>query len=59
MKLWLETMADTRRHEAELLVRYQSLASQEKRQRALRLMLENPYFARIDFKEDQEAGRFI
>ena len=50
-----ETMADTRQHEAELLVRYQSLASQEKRQRALRLMLENPYFARIDFKEDQEA----
>ena len=38
-----------------LLMRYQTLASQEKRQKVLRLMEENPYFARIDFKEDQEA----
>ncbi|EOH78886.1 RNA polymerase recycling motor HelD [Enterococcus malodoratus] len=50
-----ETMADTRQHEADLLLRYQTFASQEKRQKALRLMKENPYFARIDFKEDQEA----
>lgn len=50
-----ETMADTRQHEAELLLRYQTFASQEKRQRVLKLMGENPYFARIDFKEDQEA----
>ena len=54
-----ETMADTRQHEAELLVRYQSLASQEKRQRALRLMLENPYFARIDLKKIKKLRRFI
>ncbi|MGG5316691.1 RNA polymerase recycling motor HelD [Enterococcus sp. AZ072] len=50
-----ETMADTRQHEQELFVRYQTLASQEKRQKVLRLMRGNPYFARIDFKEDAEA----
>ncbi|GCF92314.1 DNA helicase [Enterococcus florum] len=50
-----DTMASTRQHEQELLVRYQSLAAQEKRQRVLRLMTGNPYFARIDFKEDKEA----
>ncbi|MEG1503298.1 MAG: RNA polymerase recycling motor HelD [Enterococcus sp.] len=50
-----DTMAETRQHETELLMRYQTLASQEKRQKVLRLMEENPYFARIDFKEDQEA----
>lgn len=50
-----ETMADTRQHEQELLVRYQTLAAQEKRQKVLRLMKGNPYFARIDFKEDLEA----
>lgn len=50
-----DTMAETRQHETELLMRYQTLASQEKRQKVLRLMEENPYFARIDFKEDQES----
>lgn len=49
-----DTMAETRQHETELLMRYQSLASQEKRQKVLKLMAENPYFARIDFKEDTE-----
>ncbi len=48
-----ETMADTRQHEQDLLVRYQTMAAQEKRQKVLRLMKGNPYFARIDFKEDQ------
>ncbi len=50
-----ETMADTRQHEAELLLRYQTFASQEKRQKVLKLMTGNPYFARIDFKEEQET----
>ncbi|MGX7125155.1 RNA polymerase recycling motor HelD [Enterococcus viikkiensis] len=50
-----DTMAETRQHEQELLVRYQTFASQEKRQKVLKLMGQNPYFARIDFKEDQEA----
>lgn len=49
-----ESAADYRQHEQELMIRYQTLASQEKRQKVLRLMKGNPYFARIDFKEDQE-----
>lgn len=50
-----DSMADTRQHEQELLVRYQTLAALEKRQKVLQLMSGNPYFARIDFQED--AGK--
>ncbi|MGM0215693.1 RNA polymerase recycling motor HelD [Enterococcus sp. AZ109] len=48
-----DTMAETRQHEHDLMVRYQTLAAQEKRQKVLLLMKGNPYFARIDFEEDQ------
>ncbi|WP_159722682.1 RNA polymerase recycling motor HelD [Enterococcus sp. CSURQ0835] len=50
-----ESAADYRQHEQELMIRYQTLASQEKRQKVLRLMKDNPYFARIDFKEENET----
>lgn len=50
-----ETAFEMRQHEQDLIVKYHSLASQEKRLKTLDLMAENPYFAKIDFSEDAEA----
>ncbi|MDH6365184.1 DNA helicase-2/ATP-dependent DNA helicase PcrA [Enterococcus sp. PF1-24] len=49
-----ESAMDYYQHEQELLLRYQTLEAQEKRLKTLNIMEDNPYFARIDFSEDQE-----
>lgn len=49
-----ESAMDYRAHEQELLLRHQTLASQEKRLHTLSVMSGNPYFARIDFNEYME-----
>ena len=51
-----DSYINRRQHEIDLLVRYQSLETQEKRQSVLKIMEKNPYFARIDFIEDHEDG---
>lgn len=38
-----------------MLIKYQTAESQEKRVKTLTTMAVNPYFARIDFKEEQET----
>lgn len=50
-----ESAVEYRQHEQELSIKYQTLASQEKRLQTLSVMKANPYFARIDFKEFADA----
>lgn len=52
-----DSYMNRRQHEIDLLVRYQTLETQEKRQGVLKIMAKNPYFARIDFNEDEEDNR--
>lgn len=52
-----ESAMDYRQHEQELLMRYQTLEAQEKRLNALGIMEGNPYFARIDFTEDEDSEK--
>lgn len=54
-----ESYIEKRQHEQELLLRYQTLEAQEKRGKTLRLMEGSPYFARIDFKEEQEHAETL
>ncbi len=49
-----ESVIDYQQHEQELVLRYQTAESQEKRIRTLKTMADTPYFARIDFKEGIE-----
>lgn len=49
-----ESAVEYRQHEQELLLKYHTAESQEKRLKALATMQGNPYFARIDFTEGQE-----
>jgi DNA helicase-2/ATP-dependent DNA helicase PcrA len=49
-----ESAVEYRQHEQELLLKYQTAASQEKRLQSLGVMEGNPYFARIDFQEETE-----
>lgn len=49
-----ESVIDYQQHEQELLLKYQTAESQEKRVKTLQAMAENPYFARIDFQEEQD-----
>ncbi|MGM0123875.1 DNA helicase II/ATP-dependent DNA helicase PcrA [Enterococcus sp. AZ194] len=50
-----ESVVEYRQHEQELLIKYNSLATQEKRLKTLATMSDSPYFARIDFKEEAET----
>jgi len=50
-----ESVIEYQQHEQELLIKYQTAESQEKRVKTLTTMAVNPYFARIDFKEEQET----
>ncbi|GMA07519.1 DNA helicase [Tetragenococcus halophilus subsp. flandriensis] len=50
-----ESVVEYRQHEHELALRYQSAEAKEKRMNTLQTMAQSPYFARIDFKEEQEA----
>jgi DNA helicase-2/ATP-dependent DNA helicase PcrA len=50
-----ESVIEYRQHEQELLIKYNSLAAQEKRIKTLTTMSDSPYFARIDFKEEAEV----
>lgn len=50
-----ESVIEYQQHEQELLIKYQTAESQEKRVKTLTTMAGNPYFARIDFKEEQET----
>lgn len=50
-----ESAVEYRQHEQELLLKYHTLEAQQKRLQTLAVMKENPYFARIDFKEESEA----
>ncbi|WP_071130940.1 RNA polymerase recycling motor HelD [Enterococcus timonensis] len=54
--LW-ESYFARRQHENELLVRYHTVEEQARRQKTLALMEKNPYFARIDFSEDDELTK--
>ncbi|MGX7195328.1 RNA polymerase recycling motor HelD [Enterococcus olivae] len=49
-----ESVLEYQQHEQELLMRYQTAESQEKRLKTLSTMSGNPYFARIDFTEGNE-----
>ena len=49
-----ESVLEYQQHEQELLLRYQTAESQEKRLKTLETMSGNPYFARIDFTEGNE-----
>lgn len=49
-----ESAVEYRQHEQELLLKYQTAESQQKRIKTLQTMSGNPYFARIDFKEETE-----
>jgi len=49
-----ESVVEYRQHEHELTLRYQSAEAKAKRLNTLQTMAQSPYFARIDFKEDQE-----
>lgn len=49
-----ESVVEYRQHEQELLLKYHTLESQQKRLQTLDVMKENPYFARIDFKEEAQ-----
>ncbi len=50
-----ESAVEYRQHEQELLLKYHTLESQQKRLQTLEVMKENPYFARIDFKEETDT----
>lgn len=49
-----ESVLEYQQHEQELMLRYQTAESQEKRLKTLTTMSGNPYFARIDFTEGNE-----
>ncbi|MDN6640632.1 MAG: AAA family ATPase [Tetragenococcus sp.] len=49
-----ESVVEYKQHEHELTLRYQTAESQAKRINTLQAMVESPYFARIDFQEEQE-----
>lgn len=49
-----ESVVEYRQHEHELTLRYQSAEAKAKRLNTLQTMAQSPYFARIDFREDQE-----
>lgn len=49
---YYESLVEYREYEQELLLKYQTFAAQEKRLEYLKTMVNNPYFARIDFSED-------
>ncbi|OTN76220.1 hypothetical protein A5886_001297 [Enterococcus sp. 8G7_MSG3316] len=49
-----ESVIEYQQHEQELLIKYQTAESQEKRVKTLGTMANNPYFARIDFQEEAE-----
>lgn len=53
--LW-ESYFARRDHEQELLIRYHTAEAQAKRLTTLQVMKKNPYFARIDFLEEQEKN---
>ncbi|WP_461197591.1 RNA polymerase recycling motor HelD [Enterococcus sp. N249-2] len=50
-----ESVIEYQQHEQELLIKYQTAESQEKRVKTLSTMANNPYFARIDFQEETET----
>lgn len=50
-----ESVLEYRQYEEELLMKYHSAEATEKRLKTLATMSGNPYFARIDFTEAQEA----
>lgn len=54
--LW-ESYFARRDHEQDLLIRYHTAEAQGKRLTTLKVMKKNPYFARIDFLEDQEKNK--
>ncbi|EOT42870.1 RNA polymerase recycling motor HelD [Enterococcus columbae] len=49
-----ESVVDYQRHEQDLLLKYQTTQQQEKRLNTLAVMENTPYFARIDFTEQNE-----
>lgn len=49
-----ESVVEYHQHEQELSLKYHTLDSQRKRLQTLTVMKNNPYFARIDFKEEME-----
>lgn len=51
--LW-ESYFARRDHEQQLLIQYHSQEALEKRANTLKVMEKNPYFARIDFTEEEE-----
>lgn len=54
-----ESVVEYRQHEHELTLRYQTAEAKEKRMHTLQTMVNSPYFARIDFKEGQEAAETL
>ena len=50
-----ESVLEYRQYEEELLLKYHTADSVEKRLKTLQTMNGNPYFARIDFTEDTAA----
>lgn len=54
-----DSVVEYRQYEQELMLRYHNAQTKEKRLHTLHTMEENPYFARIDFKEDQEASETL
>jgi DNA helicase-2/ATP-dependent DNA helicase PcrA len=50
-----ESVLEYQQHEQELMLRYKTAESQEKRLKTLTTMANSPYFARIDFTEGNEA----
>lgn len=49
-----ESVLEYQQHEQELMLRYKTAESQEKRLKTLATMTNSPYFARIDFTEGNE-----
>ncbi|HLQ40978.1 MAG TPA: RNA polymerase recycling motor HelD [Tetragenococcus sp.] len=49
-----ESATEYRQYEQELQLRYQSAQAKDKRLNTLQTMADNPYFARIDFKEGND-----
>ncbi|MDN5810228.1 MAG: DNA helicase, partial [Tetragenococcus koreensis] len=54
-----ESVVEYRQHEHELTLRYQTAEAKEKRMNTLQTMAQTPYFARIDFKEEQETAETL
>lgn len=50
-----ESAVEYRQHEQELLLKYHTAESQQKRIKTLKTMSNNPYFARIDFREESDT----